>query len=207
MKRGDHRPTLILMLKEPRPGQVKTRLGRDVGMTVAAQWFRIQTRALIRAVTRDPRWHTILCIAPDGSLRSPTFPPNLNRWPQGRGSLGDRMKRALWRAMPGPAILIGGDIPGIGTHHIARAFQALKSHQAVLGPAPDGGYWLIGFRGPQIPHGVFTDVRWSTSDALDDTRASLGTTRTTLIDMLADVDVADDLAPSDIRATPLRIRD
>ncbi|MBL4807251.1 MAG: hypothetical protein JKY31_08175, partial [Rhodobacteraceae bacterium] len=51
------------MLKEPRAGRVKTRLGRDIGMTSAAWWFRHQTRRLIRQLT-DPRWEIILSVAP-----------------------------------------------------------------------------------------------------------------------------------------------
>ncbi|MEM9063415.1 MAG: TIGR04282 family arsenosugar biosynthesis glycosyltransferase [Pseudomonadota bacterium] len=205
MKRADRRPTLILMLKEPRPGQVKTRLGREIGMTTAAQWFRVQTADLIRRLSRDRRWRTVLCLAPDPAISTRAFPPGPRRWPQGAGDLGERMHRALGRSMPGPVVLVGGDIPGITPRHIAHALEALRTHRAVLGPAPDGGYWLICLRGPHLPRGLFRGVRWSTEHALADTRTSLGATRTALIDELADVDTADDLAPRQIRATPLRI--
>ena len=56
------RRTLVIMVKEPRPGRVKTRLGRDIGMVGAAWWFRHQTRSLIRRL-RDPRWQIVLAVA------------------------------------------------------------------------------------------------------------------------------------------------
>ncbi|MEO0359106.1 MAG: hypothetical protein AAF386_12620, partial [Pseudomonadota bacterium] len=55
---------LIIMVKEPRPGRVKTRLGKDIGMTAAAWWFRHQTRRVIRRLD-DPRWSLTLAVAPD----------------------------------------------------------------------------------------------------------------------------------------------
>jgi glycosyltransferase A (GT-A) superfamily protein (DUF2064 family) len=68
--------------------------------------------------------------------------------------------------------LIGADIPGIKPAHIALAFRRLASHDAVFGPAADGGYWLVGFRNPP-PGGVFGNVRWSGPHALADTLANL----------------------------------
>ena len=53
------------MVKEPHPGRVKTRLGRDLGLTRAAWWFRHQTRRLIRKLAQDQRWDTVLAVSPD----------------------------------------------------------------------------------------------------------------------------------------------
>ena len=64
------KPRLIIILKEPVAGRVKTRLGRDIGMTNAAWWFRHQTADLIRKMSRDPRWETVLAIAPDTAINS-----------------------------------------------------------------------------------------------------------------------------------------
>ncbi|HCQ57301.1 MAG TPA: hypothetical protein DIU10_05265, partial [Sulfitobacter sp.] len=142
------KPTLIVMVKEPHPGRVKTRLGRDLGMVGAAWWFRHQTRRLLRRI-EDPRWQVVLAVAPDvEGLQSRVWPAHLPRWPQGRGNLGDRMARML-RAAPGPACVIGADIPGINRKELARAFDALGRHDAVFGPAPDGGYWLVGLKHPR----------------------------------------------------------
>src|SRR5680860_474292 len=112
------RPTLVIMLKEPRPGRVKTRLGRDIGMVAAAWWFRNQTARLIRQV-QDPRWQVILAVAPDrAGLASRVWPAHLPRIAQGGGDLGDRMARLMRVLPPGPVCIIGGDIPGVRKHHI-----------------------------------------------------------------------------------------
>jgi rSAM/selenodomain-associated transferase 1 len=186
--------TLIVMVKEPRPGRVKTRLGRDIGMTTAAWWFRHQTRALLRRI-KDPRWQTVLAVAPDvKGLQSRVWPAHLHRLPQGRGDLGLRMARMLGQAQYGPACVIGADIPGITCSDIARAFAALGNHDAVFGPAPDGGYWLIGLKQPRSqPPTFFQNVRWSTQYALADSKASLPGYRIAEVATLQDVDTIEDL--------------
>ncbi|WP_170383861.1 TIGR04282 family arsenosugar biosynthesis glycosyltransferase [Ruegeria atlantica] len=188
--------TLVIMVKEPRPGRVKTRLGRDIGMVGAAWWFRHQTRSLIRRL-RDPRWQIVLAVSPDREgLTSRIWPVDLPRAAQGHGDLGDRMGRML-RGMPkGPVCLIGADIPGITRGHIAQAFGVLGQAQMVFGPAPDGGYWLVGAqRYSALPSNLFSDVRWSTEHALTDTLTSIPDCRVALLDQLRDVDTVADLKP------------
>ncbi len=182
------------MVKEPRPGRVKTRLGRDLGMTAAAWWFRHQSRALIRRL-QDPRWVLVLAVAPDrDGMVSRVWPAHPPRWPQGRGDLGDRMGRMLRAAPPGPVCVIGADIPMIERCHIADAFSALGKHDAVFGPAPDGGYWLIGLKRTRpVPPALFAGVRWSTQHALADTVATLPGHSIAQIATLQDVDTIDDL--------------
>ncbi|AXI48626.1 hypothetical protein C1J03_23070 [Sulfitobacter sp. SK012] len=186
--------TLIVMVKEPRPGRVKTRLGRDIGMVAAAWWFRHQVRSLLRQVTR-PHWQTVLAVAPDvAGMNSRVWPAHLPRWPQGGGNLGDRMARMLRSAPPGPVCVIGADIPGITAAHVNDAFRALGRNDAVFGPAPDGGFWLIGLKNNQaIPPTIFKDVRWSTQHALADSIASLPDYRIAKTAILRDVDTAADL--------------
>ncbi len=105
------RRTLIVMVKEPRAGRVKTRLGREIGMVAAAWWFRHQVRRLLRRI-EDPRWQVVLAVAPDrAGMLSRVWPEHLARWPQGQGDLGARMALALRRASGGPACVIGADIP------------------------------------------------------------------------------------------------
>ncbi len=184
------------MLKEPRAGRVKTRLGHDIGMTCAAWWFRHQTQALLRRLYVQKRWDMILAVAPDyAGLNSRAWPPYLPRLAQGSGDLGMRMLRILRHHPRSPVCLIGGDIPGITAHHIARAFGALGSNDMVFGPAEDGGFWLIGRKaGCTLPPRMFRDVRWSTEDALSDTIGNLPEKRIALIEELRDVDDASDLA-------------
>jgi rSAM/selenodomain-associated transferase 1 len=188
------RATVILFLKEPRPGRVKTRLGRGIGMAAAARWFRRQSAAAIRAL-RDPRWRLVLAVAPDAALRSRAWPADLPRMAQGGGDLGARMARALRGAPPGPALVVGADIPGLRAAHVARALRALGGAEAVFGPAEDGGFWLVGLkRGRRrAPAGLFAGARWSSPHALADSVASLRGARVAYADRLADVDEAADL--------------
>ncbi len=182
------------MLKEPHPGRVKTRLGRDIGMVPAAWWFRHQTKRLLRRLD-DPRWTVALAVSPDNEgLASRVWPAHLPRIPQGHGDLGDRMARVFKSLPPGPACIIGGDIPGVMPRHIARAFASLGDHDACFGPAPDGGYWLVGLRhARRAPNSFLRNVRWSSEHALADSRASLPSQKIALVDTLADVDTVEDL--------------
>ena len=182
------------MVKEPRPGRVKTRLGRNIGMIAAAWWFRHQTRRLIRRV-QDPRWQTVLAVAPDNeAMQNRVWPAHQVRRPQGRGNLGDRMARMMGQVRHGPACVIGADIPGISRKHIADAFRALGNHDAVFGPAPDGGYWLIGLKYPRRqPSMLFKNVRWSTEHALADSKATMPGYRIAQVATLTDVDNVTDL--------------
>lgn len=191
---------LVIFVKVPQAGRVKTRLGREIGMGPAAWWFRHQVAGLIRKVGHDPRWQTVLAVAPDGGLASRALPA-LPRWPQGSGDLGARMSRALHQMTPGPVVIIGADIPGIEAADIAAAFDTLGRYDAVIGPAEDGGYWLIGLRrgGKAVPHRLFRNVRWSTEYALADTERSLTPLSIGYVRTLSDVDEAADLAPGEIR--------
>lgn len=189
-----YRPRLVVMLKLPQAGRVKTRLGAQIGMTASAWWFRHQSAALLRRL-HDPRWELTLAVAPDrAGLMTPVWPAHLPRVAQGHGDLGARMARLMYGLPKGPVCIIGADIPAIRRAHIARAFAALGDHEAVFGPAPDGGYWLTGLRrnAPPPPR-LYQNVRWSTEHALIDSRDSLGGLRTALIDTLQDVDTAEDL--------------
>lgn len=185
------RRTVVVMVKEPRPGRVKTRLARGIGTVPAAWWYRHQVARLLRRLD-DPRWRLVLAVSPDAEgLASRVWPGDLPRIPQGTGDLGDRMARCL--ALPGPVLVIGSDIPGVAPAHLARAFRALATHDAVFGPAPDGGYWMIG-QGPRpAPPAFLQRVRWSGPDALTDSLATLDGRRVALVDGLADVDSAEDL--------------
>ncbi len=192
--------TLIIMLKEPRPGRVKTRLGRDIGTVGAVWWFRHQTTRLIRRL-RDPRWRIVLAVAPDvQGLASRCWPHDLTRMPQGRGDLGRRMVRAMRRIPLGRICLVGADIPDLSPVHVARAFAALGGNDVVFGPAVDGGFWLVGVRHRRaVPQALFADVRWSGPHALADSVAPLQGCRVALVDRLADVDTGADLRSWSLR--------
>ncbi len=185
---------LVVMLKAAVMGRVKTRLGRQTGAVAATSFYRHTTAAVLARVACDPRWRTSLAVAPDSGLASAAWPCSIHRQPQGSGNLDARMQRIFDRAPPGPVLIIGTDIPGICPRHIARAFKCLGRADAVFGPAPDGGYWLVGLRRSPRVLRPFRNVRWSSLHALADTVANLSAYRTVLADVLSDVDSAADLA-------------
>ena len=95
---------------------------------------------------------------------------------------------------PGPVIVIGADLPGLRPHHVGQALGMLRRHDAVLGPATDGGFWLIGLCGRRAaPPRLLDGVRWSTEHALADTLARLRHLDVGLAATLRDVDTAGDL--------------
>ena len=190
-------PQLVIMAKTPQIGRVKTRLARDIGAVAAVRFFRGTAAGLIGRVAPDPRWRTVLALSPDRAVHQPgIWPDSLPRIAQGPGDLGARMGR-LFRDLPsGPVVIIGADIPGIERRHIAQAFAALGRHDAVLGPAEDGGYWLVGLkRRPRIAD-IFDGVRWSSEHALADTTRNIRERHMSLalLARLADIDTGLDYA-------------
>jgi rSAM/selenodomain-associated transferase 1 len=186
---------LVVMAKAPRLGQVKTRLAREIGDVAALAFFRRTCLDLLRRVSPDPRWQTVLALTPDIAVHEEgIWPEGIPRIAQGQGDLGARMGRLFHDMPPGPVVIIGGDIPGIANEHIARAFDALGKTDTVLGPADDGGYWLVGMkRFPRVAE-IFDGVRWSSEYALADTKANIERAGLTLAltDMMNDIDTGAD---------------
>jgi len=180
---------LVIMAKAPRLGRVKTRLAAGIGPVAAWTFYRLILTGTVRRLAGDRRWSTWLAVAPDGAVAERAWwPANTAVIGQGTGDLGARMQRVFERLSPGPVVIIGADIPGITCGHIAEAFQKLGRYDAVFGPAPDGGYWLIGLKRRPVVTQPFAGVRWSTEHALEDTLANLKGRRIGFLDTLDDVD-------------------
>ena len=189
------RRNLIVFAKQPRIGRVKSRLARDIGRVAAWRFYRAQLSGLLRRLGRDPRWRCWLVVTPDTATSRHCWPPGRRVLPQGQGDLGTRMLRAFDRMPMGPTLLIGSDIPEISCRHIADGFRLLQRHDAVLGPAGDGGYWLIGLRrGAQPQRLDLKRVRWSGPHALADTRRAMDGLSVELAAELEDIDTGADLA-------------
>jgi rSAM/selenodomain-associated transferase 1 len=183
---------LVVFVKAPRRGQVKTRLGRGIGAGAATAFYRQQTAMLLRRLDVPQRWRLWLAVTPDIDRHARFWPLRLRRFAQGGGDLGRRMQHGFDILPRGPVVLVGSDIPEVTSAHIATAFQALGDHDAVFGPATDGGYWLVGLRRrPRVP-AAFSGVRWSSPNALADTLRNLAGYRVALIEELSDVDTPED---------------
>ncbi|MDP6517501.1 MAG: TIGR04282 family arsenosugar biosynthesis glycosyltransferase [Alphaproteobacteria bacterium] len=184
------RPHLVIFVKAPRLGAVKTRLAKAIGRGAAWRFYRAASRRLIHRLGRDRRWLCWLAVTPDRFARKGRFwPRHPPRLAQGAGDLGARMARPLRRLPPGPVVIVGSDIPDLDAGHVAAAFRALRRAEVVFGPASDGGYWLVGFRRRPALVVPFDNVTWSSARALAETRANIGTRfRVATLETLADVD-------------------
>lgn len=190
-----NRPLVVIMAKAPRLGAAKTRLAREIGRVEA---WRVNRRlhAITMHAAFDPRWDTVLCVSPDSALRMHmrgVWPEHCQRIPQGRGDLGARMARALRRYRA--VIMIGADCPSLTRAHLASALLALRRRAFALGPAHDGGFWLLAARKGADAAKAMTGVRWSTRHAAADVIANIGAAHVALLETLRDVDVAADLKP------------
>ena len=158
---------LIIFVKAPRRGIVKTRLARTIGAAAAAEaYVRLaeETIGNLRSLQQVE-----LCYTPDDS-RQEIEGWLANGWqsqPQGPGDLGQRMSAAFERAFAEGmerVAIIGSDCATVTVEDIQTAWEKLASTDVVLGPASDGGYWLIGLREPHPE--LFNDIPWSTPDVL-----------------------------------------
>ena len=168
------RRSLVIFARAPALGTGKRRLARDIGDVAALRFERLMLARLLRRLAGDRRWRVRLAVTPDRARhRQRLWPSGIPITGQRGGDLGKRMRRALARCPPGPAVLVGTDIPALGPWHIAEAFRLLGRHDVVFGPATDGGFWLAGARRSPRPLPLFGEVRWSGPHALADTLASL----------------------------------
>jgi rSAM/selenodomain-associated transferase 1 len=179
---------LVVFTRYPRLGTGKRRLARDIGAVQALRFQRMLLDHLLLRLARDPRWTVWLAMTPGKHPPPRLKMSGVRSIGQGPGDLGDRMGRVARALPPGPVVIIGSDIPGIRPEQIAKAFRALGHHDAVFGPATDGGYWLVGLKRRPRFLDPFADVRWSTAHALADTRANLAESKIAVVSSLSDVD-------------------
>ena len=188
-------PQTVIFVRAPRRGTVKTRLARTLGDDGALDAYRTLLSATCEALRELKPIE--LRFTPDDAA------PELNEWlhpdwttaPQGSGNLGERLASATqdhFHKGASSVVIIGSDCPDITAADIQNAHQALATTDVVLGPASDGGYWLIGLRRPTV--GVFDNIAWSTETVLQQTlerAASLGLSVATLR-QLDDIDTHKD---------------
>jgi rSAM/selenodomain-associated transferase 1 len=178
---------VALFTRWPTPGQAKTRLIPALGPQGAADLHRRLTERTVATVRAAGLPLEIRSTGAD--------PAQFRDWlgvetvvDQGEGDLGVRLART---AQTLPVLLLGADIPGLTAAHLAAAAAALATAPAVIGPAADGGYWLLGLAMP-MPQ-LFTGIEWGTGEVLAATLAKLPPD-TPRLDTLSDLDTPADLA-------------
>ncbi len=208
------RRRIIVFVKYPRENAVKTRLAHDIGARRAAELSRLMAMDAVDAAM-ETGGEVVVAFTPDGNAGA--FAEWLGRdvlfEAQGTGDIGARMLRSFESAFAAgatAAVLVGSDIPDLSADIIDRAFALLAVHDAVLGPAADGGYYLIGFSRAGFLPDVFGGMRWSTAlvavrtlDILRDSGKNCA-----LLPKLRDIDTLNDLRSwmSDMRAAGRRAR-
>ena len=182
---------LLLFLKAPRPGLVKTRLAVQLGDAGAARAHRTLVETLLHRLAEIPALE--LHFTPDDAATEirPWLRPGWTTAPQGPGDLGQRLTSAFASAFANGAervVIIGSDCPDVSVCDIEFAWSALHTNDVVLGPATDGGYWLIGLRRP-APE-LFTAMPWSTPQVFTETctRCACHGLRLQLLRELTDID-------------------
>jgi uncharacterized protein len=188
---------LLLFLKAPRPGQVKTRLAATLGPERAAAVARALAERVIEQTRPEADEYGRVIVFTPAAARADIerWLPGLSLWEQEGDDLGARMDAAFARALGhAPRVLLAGtDVPHLGRAHVHEALAALETADVVLGPARDGGYYLIGLSRPQPA--LFRGLAWSGPQVLAATReraAALGL-GVHLLPVLGDVDTEDDL--------------
>ena len=151
--------TICVFAKPPLPGTAKTRLAASIGEGPAAELAAAFLEDTWSAVGRLEWAQPVLAVTDEAAFRF--WPADVPRWPQGGGDLGLRLERVLGRALERghPALAVGADTPGLPTRLLEQARAALERADAVLGPAEDGGFYLLGMR--VCPAGALAELPWS----------------------------------------------
>jgi rSAM/selenodomain-associated transferase 1 len=187
---------LILFVKAPRPGFVKTRLAAVVGDRTAAETYEALVETLLARLNQLDGIELKYAPADARDEILPWLRPGWTASPQCEGDLTDRLVTAFAEAFASgcdSVVIIGSDCPYISPDDVKQAFRDLKRHDLVLGPAVDGGYWLIGLNQPRPS--LFQDIPWSSETVLSETlsKAAAAGLSVRQLRELSDVDTVADL--------------
>jgi rSAM/selenodomain-associated transferase 1 len=191
------RPTIVVFVKAPAPGFAKTRLIPKLGPEDSAELARcfiLDAACQARAVCPD----VLMAYAGDFALLDALSIQGVTWREQPGGDLGERLETIVSQAFAssaGPVVVIGADSPSLPSEYLSQAMQILSDGaiDCVLGPADDGGFYLIGLR--QISHGLFSYIAWSTSETGDQMRRNIDACglRLHMLPLWYDVDMPEDL--------------
>jgi rSAM/selenodomain-associated transferase 1 len=190
---------ILLFIKYPEPGRVKTRLASAIGKENATEFYRnsiLDTLLKLESTGCPLR----ICFLPENKEEA------LISWlgdgyqysPQKGEDLGERMKVAFMDAFSegyDRVILPGSDLPDIPSSFFKESLDALNTHDVVIGPAWDGGYYLVGFKRHSFCPDIFEGMEWSTDGVFQETLARLNKQRkkTYILPVWHDVDTYEDL--------------
>jgi rSAM/selenodomain-associated transferase 1 len=190
---------LVIFIRFPRPGKVKSRLARTLGPEKATVFYQLCTQQIIRELDRAPGELNKYLSYSNNSDKD-----EIRHWvgsrfrliPQVEGDLGQRLEqslRGLLQGGSGKVIIMASDVPDLSTDIMNDAVSVLDNHDLVIGPCNDGGYYLIGMK---KPHGeLFQGISWSTDKVLEQTLAIADKQGLSIFSLitLRDIDTGEDM--------------
>ncbi len=168
---------ILFFVKYPEQGQVKTRLSAELGASVTVELYRSFVLDVLSMLEKSGIQFYI-CFSPENSQEKfvKWLGNEYSYMPQQGGDLGQRMKNALCQSFAQGfrhSVLIGSDIPDLSAELMEEACSSLRTHDAVIGPSLDGGYYLIGFNNSTLLPGIFKEMEWSTDTVFAETLTRL----------------------------------
>ncbi|WP_051676872.1 TIGR04282 family arsenosugar biosynthesis glycosyltransferase [Maridesulfovibrio frigidus] len=189
---------LLFFVKFPIAGCVKSRLGDDIGYELAARYYSAFVLDLLARIDRH-EIETYIFFDPNHSVDIyERWLGNRKMIPQHGKDLGERMFNAFEDAFKlgyDSCVLIGSDLPDLTAQEINRGMDSLREHPACVGPAKDGGYFLIGFQKEALTKVPFTNMEWSTPKVFTETITKIKSVGLEgfILQEHADIDTAQDL--------------
>ena len=185
---GPMTPEIAIFARWPEPGKAKTRLIPALGEQGAADVYARLLEMTVHEARESGLPFHLRVTGDDPARFKAWLGENLDVRDQGDGDLGAKLAR-----VPVPGIMIGSDCPGLTAALLREAASVLPNRDAVIGPAQDGGYWLLGLKEP-CPE-LFADMAWSTPEVFPETLRRLEAAGISphLLPELVDIDTGDDL--------------
>jgi rSAM/selenodomain-associated transferase 1 len=190
---------LLFFVKNPEKGKVKSRLAAVIGDDSALSLYKNLVAQML-SILKGGTFPLYICFFPKNAQKP------IKNWlgreyryiPQNGKDLGERMRNSFVDGFAmghKRVVLIGSDIPDLPMKYIEEAFQSLKRMDAVIGPAYDGGYYLIGFKDKTFSPQVFEGIAWGTKSVFDETMKKLKRFRRAVhtLPCQRDIDTVEDL--------------
>jgi len=184
---------IIIFVRNPKLGKVKTRLAKTIGDFAALETYEILMKHTANMVEKSNAEKIVFYSEHIGD-KDVWAKIKCKKVKQSEGDLGEKMQTAFEYAFElgyKKIVIIGSDVYSLKTEHIDSAFTQLETHDVVIGPAHDGGYYLLGLNFI-IPE-LFKQKKWGTSSVLEHTLTDLNELNVTLLEPLNDIDTYEDL--------------
>jgi len=169
----DNTSCIVVFAKAPIKGIVKTRLAKDIDHSVVVDLYKRFVEDTVEKATQTSQSVKIFYDPPESRPHMINWlGSHLDYYSQTGSNLGDRMYNAfleMFRSGMDGALLIGTDVPDLPVEYISEALSSILSHDAVIGPSEDGGYYLIGFRSDSFLPEIFNNITWSSNSVFKET--------------------------------------